>query len=309
MNWTEFLDNYGAVSGTFDVDSFPTYIVVDKEGVIRYRQSGFGPTVGAELEDTINKALKRPFAAGQLTNKTAITGAGATRATTSEVTAYTQAATPGSTMHSSETTQGAVPGSAITAASQTTPAAVPSTEAASGTYHNGALGFTYPYPKGWTPATAAEIAAANAKIRETPPPAPQAGQPHTNTAAYAELLFYARGRGKDDGAFHGVPSVRITALESVGAMLNVDVMKRDSGDIVKTGLTSVRDPEKFSVSDQNLYRMDFKDTRTGQIWVGVIETIVYDHLLTIEIRAESQVQLDLLVATVKYSVFGDADKK
>ena len=55
--------------------------------------------------------------------------------------------------------------------------------------------------------------------------------------------------------------------------------------------------------------MDFKDTRTGQIWVAVIETIFYDHLLTIEIRAESQVQLDVLASTVKYSVFGDPDKK
>jgi thiol-disulfide isomerase/thioredoxin len=312
MNWTEFLDNYGAVSGTFDVDSFPTYIVVDKEGVIRYRQSGFGPTVGSELEDTINKALKRPFVAGQLTNKTATTGPGATPATTNPVAAYAQAATPSSTMqrpNSSGSTQGAIPASATTAASQNVPAAAPSSEAASGAYHNGALGFTYPYPKGWTPATAAEIAAANANIKATPPPAPPPGQPRTNTAAYAELLFYAHGSGKDDGAFHGVPSVKITSLESVGAMLNVDVMKRDSGDLVKTGLTSVRDPEKFAVNDQNLYRMDFKDTRTGQIWVAVIETIVYDHLLTIEIRAESQVQLELLVSTVKYSVFGDADKK
>jgi hypothetical protein len=160
-----------------------------------------------------------------------------------------------------------------------------------------------------SPATAAEIVAANAKIKATPPPAPQPGQPHTNTGAYAELLFYAHGPGKDDGAFHGVPSVKITSLESVGAMLNAEVMKRDSGDIVKTGLTSVRDPEKFTVTDQNLYRMDFKDARTGQIWVAVIETIVYDHLLTIEIRAESQVQLDLLASTVKNSVFGDPDKK
>ena len=201
--------------------------------------------------------------------------------------------------------------SAVTRAttiSQNAPVAAPSTEASGGTYHNGVLGFTYPYPKGWTSATPAEIAAANVKIKETPP-APQPGQPHINTAAYAELLFYARGAGKDDGTFRGVPSVKITSLESVGAMLNVDVMKRDSGDIVKTGLTSVRDPEKFSVSDQNLYRMDFKDTRTGQIWVAVIETIVYDHLLTIEIRAESQVQLDVLASTVKYSVFGDPDKK
>ena len=312
MNWTEYVDNSEAVSGPFEIDSFPTYIVIDKEGVIRYRQSGFGPTVGGELEDAINKALKKPFVAGQSTNKTLVTSTGAVPAAAGHIDAYPQTP-PSSTMartNSPGTTQGAIPTSATTTVSQSIPASAPSTDsAANGAYHNGPLGFTYPYPKGWTPATSAEIAAANAKIKETPPPAPQPGQPRTNTAAYAELLFYAHGPGKDDGTFRGVPSVKITSLESVGAMLNVDVMKRDSGDLVKTGLTGVRDPEKFSVSDQNLYRMDFKDTRTGQIWVAVIETIVYDHLLTIEIRAESQVQLDLLASTVKYSVFGDPDKK
>ncbi len=312
MNWTEFLDNYGAVSGTFEVDSFPTYVVVDKEGVIRYRQSGFGPTVGGELEDAINKALKKPFVAGQSTNKSSGVGANAPPATTSQAAAYAQTGAPSSTTvrPNSPRAPQAANAPSVTSASQNAPVAAPSTDsAASGSYHDGSLGFTYPYPKGWTPATAAEIAAANAKIKATPPTAPQAGQPRTNTAAYAELLFYAHGAGKDDGTFRGVPSVKITSLESVGAMLNAEVMKRDSGDIVKTGLTSVRDPEKFSVSDQNLYRMDFEDTRTGQIWVAVIETIVYDHLLTIEIRAESQVQLDLLASTVKYSVFGDPDKK
>ena len=161
--------------------------------------------------------------------------------------------------------------SAVTRAttiSQNAPVAAPSTEASGGTYHNGVLGFTYPYPKGWTSATPAEIAAANAKIKATPPPAPQPGQPHTNTAAYAELLFYAHGAGKDDGTFRGVPSVKITSLESVGAMLNVDVMKRDSGDIVKTGLTSVRDPEKLSVSGASVQAAKAIMAALSPVWRG-----------------------------------------
>jgi thiol-disulfide isomerase/thioredoxin len=64
MNWTEYLDASEAVSSAFNVDSYPTYIVVDKEGVVRYRQSGFGPEVGGALEDVINKALKKPFVPG-----------------------------------------------------------------------------------------------------------------------------------------------------------------------------------------------------------------------------------------------------
>jgi hypothetical protein len=41
----------------------------------------------------------------------------------------------------------------------------------------------------------------------------------------------------------------------------------------------------------------------------MIQTVVYDHVLTIEILASSPAQLDLLVSTVKYSVFADADQK
>jgi len=55
--------------------------------------------------------------------------------------------------------------------------------------------------------------------------------------------------------------------------------------------------------------MDFEDPREGQSWVSIIQTVVYDHVLTIEILAGSPAQLELLVATVKYSVFADADKK
>ena len=64
MNWTEYLDLSEAVSSAFNVDSYPTYIVVDKEGVVRYRQSGFGPEVEGALEDVINKALKKPYMPG-----------------------------------------------------------------------------------------------------------------------------------------------------------------------------------------------------------------------------------------------------
>src|SRR5256885_13425159 len=59
MDWYEYIDLSGDVLQAFNIDSFPTYIVVDKDGVIRYRQSGFGDATEGELEDAIGKALKR----------------------------------------------------------------------------------------------------------------------------------------------------------------------------------------------------------------------------------------------------------
>jgi thiol-disulfide isomerase/thioredoxin len=61
MDWTEYLDLSGEVLEAFKIDSFPTYVVLDKDGVMRFRQSGFGETTPGELEDAINKALKRAF--------------------------------------------------------------------------------------------------------------------------------------------------------------------------------------------------------------------------------------------------------
>jgi len=59
MDWHEYIDLSGDVLQAFNIDSFPTYVAVGKDGVIRYRQSGYGDTTEGELEDAISKALKR----------------------------------------------------------------------------------------------------------------------------------------------------------------------------------------------------------------------------------------------------------
>jgi len=59
MDWSEYIDLSGSVLKAFEIDSFPTYILLDRDGVIRFRQSGFGDTTRGELEDAINKTLKR----------------------------------------------------------------------------------------------------------------------------------------------------------------------------------------------------------------------------------------------------------
>ena len=59
MDWPEYIDLSDAVQETFEIDSFPTYIVIDPQGMIRFRQSGFDEQMsGVELEDAINRALK-----------------------------------------------------------------------------------------------------------------------------------------------------------------------------------------------------------------------------------------------------------
>lgn len=59
MDWPDYLDSDGAVQENFSVDSYPTYIVIDRAGLIRFRQSGFSDLDSfAEIEGAIKKALK-----------------------------------------------------------------------------------------------------------------------------------------------------------------------------------------------------------------------------------------------------------
>jgi peroxiredoxin len=61
MDWSEYIDLSGEVLDAFDVHEFPTFIVLDRDGIIRHRHSGVEQFTAADLDSAINKALKRPF--------------------------------------------------------------------------------------------------------------------------------------------------------------------------------------------------------------------------------------------------------
>ena len=58
MVWPQFLDRQKAVQRAFRVNVFPTYIVIDHEGVIRFRTSGTNFEREAELSNAITKQMK-----------------------------------------------------------------------------------------------------------------------------------------------------------------------------------------------------------------------------------------------------------
>jgi hypothetical protein len=59
MNWPQYLDTTGKMAILFRVVSYPTYIIIDRDGVVRARQSEYmpGKTPGW-IEDEIKKTLK-----------------------------------------------------------------------------------------------------------------------------------------------------------------------------------------------------------------------------------------------------------
>ena len=58
MVWPQFLDRQRAVQRAFKVSAFPTYILLDHEGIIRFRTTGASFDKEAALSDAINKQIK-----------------------------------------------------------------------------------------------------------------------------------------------------------------------------------------------------------------------------------------------------------
>lgn len=58
MVWPQYLDRDSGIQRAFRVNAFPTYIVIDHEGIIRFRSSGTSWERSAYLSDAIKKYVK-----------------------------------------------------------------------------------------------------------------------------------------------------------------------------------------------------------------------------------------------------------
>jgi thiol-disulfide isomerase/thioredoxin len=58
MEWPQNLDSARTVHRVFQVTKFPTYIVINAEGIIKLRLEGYGSTTVQQLEAEIKKSLK-----------------------------------------------------------------------------------------------------------------------------------------------------------------------------------------------------------------------------------------------------------
>ncbi len=56
--WPQYWDRDRKVQQAFDVRAYPTYVLIDDEGIVRFRTSGGGLREPAGLEDAIKKQLK-----------------------------------------------------------------------------------------------------------------------------------------------------------------------------------------------------------------------------------------------------------
>jgi len=57
MDWPQYLDT-GRLVRLFNIDTYPTFIVIDANGIVRARRSGYGSGTPGWIEREIKKTLK-----------------------------------------------------------------------------------------------------------------------------------------------------------------------------------------------------------------------------------------------------------
>ena len=63
LDWTHFYDERGMMANRFQIEVFPTYIVMDHEGIVRFREQGWHSQLDAQIDDQIRSLLKKAKAA------------------------------------------------------------------------------------------------------------------------------------------------------------------------------------------------------------------------------------------------------
>lgn len=282
MNWTEYIDLSGEMLERFKIESFPTYIVVDKDGVMRFRQSGFGETTQGELEDAINKALKRPsnpnLAAAVSDKKGQPEPAREAVQKEPVNSSVATAATAGTDGASDQDT--ALFG-------------IEAGNVSGNLYKNEALSLTYEFPSNWisaNPRTLHQLnekteAAAKAAILQQHPE--MADQLRIMTT---KVVFYSSRRGDGDGQRLSFPCIRITASPARANSLRLDAFRQTTEAMAAgAGAKVVFAAQEYQVKDHSFLRSDFERSIGGQrILQTYVQTLSEDYLLTIEIYALSR---------------------
>jgi len=290
MDWWEYIDTSENVLKAFKIESFPTYVLLDKDGVIRFRQSGFGEMTRGELEDAINKALKREsdpkLAAVAAAEANSPPPSGPAPASNSSALAAHAAANASETRKDDRSD----------AAAETDLTGVEAGVLTGNVYKNSQLGMSYEFPQGWTaiqPSSLREIndrteAGAKAAILQQHPEL--AGSLRIRTP---KVIFYASKKTDWDGKRITLPSIRMTAIPSSLDNVNLDTFRKTAENMATASSMKIVAPASdFSVNKHQFARVDFeRSVGSVRIYQAYVQSIAGDYLVTVEIYAASMDEL------------------
>jgi thiol-disulfide isomerase/thioredoxin len=302
MDWPQYIDLQGDVLHAFKIDAFPTFVVLDKDGVIRFRQSGEGPTTEGDLEDAINKYLKRESDP----KLAAAAAAEALPTSTTPATNNSRAASSNASTVATSNTAASSSGreNASRDADSSPPPGIEGGVVTGNIYKNAALGMTFQFPRSWYAASLASIhalnerteAAAKSSIRQLHPELA-----NSLNLSITKTIFYASRREGGDGQRIEVPSIRITAVPS-----RLDSVSLDNFQVLAAnrataaGLKPTSPASEFHVNKHAFVRADFeRSVGAVSLYQSFIQTVAGDYLLSIEIYAYSSDELQQVAASLQ----------
>ncbi len=309
MSWSEYIDLSGNVQQAFKIDSFPTYIVLDKDGVIRYRQSGFGEMTQSELEEAINKALKRESdpklaaaaLADQQTESATSASVNPSVAAQTMSNARVASASSGPTLPSagiekSASSNGAKGTGKSDAAPGSPFAGIEGGSVSGNVYKNPALALTFQIPAGLVPATFESLHAINEQLERSVSSTklPQGASPGGFPEPVADkFIFYASRKGEWDGHQVNIPSIEISALPGPTNHLDLAVFKKDAEQLASAyNLKLLGDISEFAANQHQFLRADFEHgIGSLRVYKSRVRTVAGAYMLDIEINAYSQDEL------------------
>jgi thiol-disulfide isomerase/thioredoxin len=313
MEWPQYIDLPGEVLHAFKVDSFPTFVVLDKDGVIRFRQSGEGPETESELEDAINKYLKRE-SDPKLAAAAAAEAATIPKASTANNSTAVASNRPAAANSNA---------SAVSSASRENKSTIADSAAAEGveggvitenTYKNGALGMTFQFPQNWRAQDSESLKALNDRFEAAAKAAMLQQHPEFANSSSQKLIvpktvFYASRKGDWDGQHINMPSLRIGATPTGLDTVSLENFQKIAASLAAApGMKIVGAASEFQVNKHSYVRADFeRGAGAVHIYQSMVQTVAGDYLLNIEIYAYSLDELQQVAASLQSMSITDED--
>jgi thiol-disulfide isomerase/thioredoxin len=285
MDWSEYIDLSDEVLQAFKVESFPTYIVLDKDGVIRFRQSGLGEYTQGELTDAIKKALKRE-------SDPKLAAAAAAEEP------------PVSASNVSSAAPSSGDGGKPATNSSTSLLGIEASSISGNVYKNEALSMSYEFPRGWIAAKPESLHVLNERSEAGAKAAVLQQHPELADSlrfSTPKIVFYASRKGDGDGQRLGLPSLRISVTPSRLDSLRLSTFQQMMDHMaVASGLKLFAQASEYTVNKHQFLRADFERSSGGpHVYQSYVQTLSEDYLLTIEVFASSPDELQQVAASLQ----------
>jgi len=296
MNWQEYIDLSGAVQESFKIESFPTYIVLDKDGVIRFRQSGLGPSTAGDLDEAVSKALKR-----DCEPKLAAAAAAETVEPVEEKPAVQKVIVSRVEIRIPPRAQPSEAPHATHLAESVPSHDVEDWTVSGNTYKNGALHLTFDFPPNWVAVSQSVLKPINEQAEQSAKATlPQRPELANATVVAPKVIFYASRKGAGDGKRIEIPSIRITALRTPAQILTLDSFQRTVIQMAGgSSLQVLAAPSEYRVDDHAFFRVDLGRATGARYYTSFVRTLTGNYFLNIELFAYSAEELQQVASSLQ----------